>query len=266
VARRAYVTLVTNDDFATGALTLAKSIRACGGVWPLVVMTTFAGRSIDALADLGCEIRPVTPPAVSAEFGARHGRAALHREAPFDKGGKPSFHDPLDNFCKLRLWQMTDLERAVFLDADTLMVANADRLFDYPAFSAAPNVYQTLADFGRMNSGVFVAAPDKPLYDAMLARLDRPGVFWRRTDQTFLQDYFPEWHGLPCRYNMLQYVYFQLPELWDWPQIRIVHYQYEKPWQDDHPKRDQLQPLIDLWWHVAEHSELPADGRHSRAG
>ena len=81
----------------------------------------------------------------------------------------------------------------------------------------------------------------------MLDRLDRPGVFWRRTDQTFLEDFFPDWHGLPVFYNMLQYVWFALPELWDWRSIGVIHYQYEKPWEADHPKARQLAPLIELW-------------------
>ena len=50
----------------------------------------------------------------------------------------------------------------------------------------------------------------------MLARLDAPGAFWPRTDQTFLQAFFPDWHGLPIYDNLLQYVWFTLPELWDW--------------------------------------------------
>ena len=77
-------------------------------------------------------------------------------------------------------------------------------------------------------------------------RLDRPGVFWRRTDQTFLEDFFPDWHGLPVFYNMLQYVWFNMPALWSWDEIHILHFQYEKPWQD-HAKASQLRPLIDLW-------------------
>jgi alpha-N-acetylglucosamine transferase len=48
-------------------------------------------------------------------------------------------------------------------------------------------------------------------------------------------------------YNMLQYVWFNLPELWDWKSVHIVHYQYEKPWERQHPKADLLRPLIDLW-------------------
>jgi alpha-N-acetylglucosamine transferase len=132
----------------------------------------------------------------SVAFDAAHGRAALHGAAPFTKGEKPAFHTPLDNFAKLRLWQL-DYDRVVFLDADTLVLRNIDTLFDYPEFCAAPNVYQSLADFHRMNSGVFTARPDPATFDSMLTRLDRPGAFWRRTDQTFLQDFSPI--GTACR-------------------------------------------------------------------
>ena len=81
----------------------------------------------------------------------------------------------------------------------------------------------------------------------MMKRLDVPDAFWKRTDQTFLQDYFPQWHGLPVFFNMLQYVWFNLPELWDWDSISLIHFQYEKPWEPDHPKSDRLGPLIALW-------------------
>jgi alpha-N-acetylglucosamine transferase len=97
-----------------------------------------------------------------------------------------------------------------------------------------------------MNSGVFTARPAQATFSAMLAALDRPGVFWRRTDQSFLQHFFPDWHGLPVFDNMLQYAWFNLPELWDWGSIRILHFQYEKPWAD-HAKARQLAPLIALW-------------------
>jgi alpha-N-acetylglucosamine transferase len=31
----------------------------------------------------------------------------------------------------------------------------------------------------------------------MLPGSTRPDAFWPRTDQTFLQTFFPDWHGLP---------------------------------------------------------------------
>lgn len=258
VPRDAYVTLVTNADFALGAGALLRSLALTGTLADRVVMVTggVPDASRAAMAARGARIVPVELLPTSEAFNAAHARAALHGAAPFTKGEKPPFHTPLDNFAKLRLWELP-YDRVVFLDADTLVLRNIDKLFDYPEFCAAPNVYESLADFGRMNSGVFTARPNSKTYAAMLRRLDAPEAFWRRTDQTFLQAFFPDWHGLPVTYNMLQYVWFNLPELWDWDQVKLVHYQYEKPWQTDHGKAGTLRPLIDLWQAYAGDGPVP---------
>lgn len=247
--RQAYVTLVTNQDYALGALVLQRSLVHSGTKADRVVLHT-GGVSKADLAPLEAEgailIEADLLP-TSEAFNERHARLKLHADAPFTKGRKPDFHTPLDNFVKLRLWELTQYDKVIFLDADILVLKNIDRLFAYPEFSAAPNVYETLGDFHRLNSGVFVAEPSHMRFDSMLAALDQNDAFWRRTDQTFLEYYFPHWHGLPVFDNMLQYVWFNLPELWDWKAISVLHFQYEKPWEKDHPKAARLQPLIDLW-------------------
>jgi alpha-N-acetylglucosamine transferase len=252
-----YVTLVTNPDYALGARALARSLRMVGAQWPLTVLTVADIDGLSELEKLGCTILRVDPLTVSDDFKARHSRGAQHAQAPFTKGNKPRFHDPLHNFAKLRLWELEQHEKIVFLDADTLVIQNIDRLFGYPEFAAAPNLYESLTDFHRLNSGVFVAQPSRSTFEAMLERLDQPDVFWKRTDQTFLETYFPDWHGLPYIYNTLQYVWFNLPQLWNWNSVRVIHYQYEKPWEENHPKRNLLTPLIDLWWSVLENGRLP---------
>ena len=265
MTRFAYATLVTGADYALGALALARSLRAVDSEWPLVVLHTAGADDLAALKAAGCRLLRVQAPALSPAFRERHQRAALHRRAPFEHGGKPDFHMPIENFCKLHVWRLTDYQRVVFLDADTLVVRNIDKLFGYPEFSAAPNLYRTLADMHRLNSGVFVAAPAEATYRSMLKRLDAPEAFWRRTDQTFLQDYFPDWHGLPYTFNALQYLYFNLPALWRWSSINVVHYQYEKPWTPGHAKAHLLRPLIDLWQAVLRDGAIPKDLRDPTA-
>ncbi len=259
---RAFVTLVTNADFARGARALLRSLRLAGAAADRVVMHTGGVGAAD-LAPLkaqGARLVAVGLLPTSAAFDAAHARDALHARAPFTKGGKPPFHTPLDNFAKLRLWQL-DYDRVVFLDADTLVLQPIDRLFHYPELAAAPNVYASLADFTRMNSGVFTARPDPRTFARMIAALDVPGAFWPRTDQSFLQAFFPGWHGLPVYDNMLQYVWLNLPALWDWGSIRVLHYQYEKPWAAPHPKAAALAPLIALWQAYAGDGPVPAAGR-----
>jgi alpha-N-acetylglucosamine transferase len=257
-SRRAFVTLVTNADFAMGAQALIRSLKLSGTEADIVVLHTGGVEEADLtpLRARGARLVATDLLPTSDGFNAAHAREALHGAAPFTKGEKPGFHTPLDNFAKLRLWQLDDYDHVVFLDADTLVLRPIDKLFDYPEFCAAPNVYEGLGDFHRLNSGVFTAQPDPATFNAMLARLDAPGAFWRRTDQTFLQDFFPDWHGLPVTCNTLQYVWFNLPELWSWEQIRVLHFQYEKPWQD-HAKAARLWPLIDLWRAYAGEGPVP---------
>jgi alpha-N-acetylglucosamine transferase len=247
--RHAYVTLVTNADYALGATALVRSLKLTGTQAEIVVMHTGGvdDAALAPLVTLGARLYPAELLPTSDAFNERHARAKIHADTPFTKGRKPAFHTPLDNFAKLRLWQMEEYDKIVFLDADTIVLRSIDRLFDYPEFSAAPNVYESLADFHRLNSGVFVARPSRTTFETMLTTLDQPGAHWPRTDQTFLQAFFPAWHGLPVFYNMLQYVWFNMPALWDWGSVHVIHYQYEKPWERDHPRAAQLRPLIEVW-------------------
>ena len=257
--RNAYVTLVTNADYAMGAAALVRSLKLTGTKADIVVLHTGGAAASDLmpLQTLGARLVEAELLPTSAAFNERHAKSRIHTDAPFTKGNKPAFHTPLDNFAKLRLWQLTGYDAVVFIDADVLVLRNIDRLFAYPEFSAAPNVYETLADFHRLNSGVFVAKPSEETFQKMLMQLDAPDAYWRRTDQTFLQAFFPDWHGLPVFFNMLQYVWFNLPELWDWSSIAVIHYQYEKPWEKDHSKAQQLKPLIDLWQTYYEGRDIP---------
>jgi alpha-N-acetylglucosamine transferase len=252
-----YVTLIANPDYLPGARALARSLKMVRSRWPLTALALAPFDGLKELEALGCTVKVIENIPLSDAFQERHTRESQHKLAPFTRGGKPAFHNPLFNFAKLRLWELEQFRKVVFLDADTLVIRNIDRLFRFPEFSAAPNLYESLQDFHRMNSGVFVARPSRKTYQAMLARLDQPDAFWKRTDQTFLETYFPRWDGLPYIYNALQYVWFNLPELWDWRRIRVIHYQYEKPWEAENPKRRLLAPLIDLWWHVYENGKLP---------
>lgn len=255
-ADHAFVTLVSNPGYLPGAEALLRSLRMTGTAADLVVLHRGLPEPMLArLGALGARLIAAELLPTSAGFDRLHARDALHARAAFTRGGKPAFHTPLDNFIKLRLWQL-DYDRCVFIDADAVVLRPVDKLFELPEFCAAPNVYDGLDGFHRMNSGVFTMRPDPRRLADMMGRLDRPGLFWPRTDQTFLQEYFPDWHGLSIHHNTLQYVWFNMPELWSWQDIRILHFQYEKPWED-HDKAQLLAPLIALWRAIAAGQPMP---------
>ncbi|MEY9779850.1 alpha-N-acetylglucosamine transferase [Sinorhizobium fredii] len=150
-AHQAFVTLVTNADYALGAKALLRSIRLTRTPADIVVLYTGGvdAAALDPLTEFDCRLIGTELLPLSDEFNARHARRNVHEKAPFTKGRKPDFHSPLDNFCKLRLWQLVEYESCIFIDADAIVLRNIDRLFLYPEFSAAPNVYESLADFHR---------------------------------------------------------------------------------------------------------------------
>ncbi|MBV2186161.1 MAG: glycosyl transferase, partial [Rhizobium sp.] len=123
-SRNAFVTLVTNADYAMGAVALARSIRRTGSPADIVVLHTggVETRALQPLEALGCRLVEVDHLPLSHEFNLRHARGNLHANAPFTKGRKPAFHSPLDNFCKLRLWQLIDYATCIFIDADAIVL------------------------------------------------------------------------------------------------------------------------------------------------
>ncbi len=251
----AYITVVTNNEYVPGVIALYRSLRYVQSDYQLLVGFTDNVTAIEDIERHGARTVRLKPPRLSEDFQKRHSTESIHKNTFL--GRKPSFHNTLQNFIKIEIWNLDGFDKMVFLDADTLVLKNPDRLFQFPAFSAAPNLYAAVQDLNRMNSGVFVFKPDKGIYEDMIETLNRRDSFYKRTDQTFLQAYFPDWHGLPYTYNVLQYVYMNLPEIWVWNNLKIVHFQYEKPWDLFHEKKELFKDLIELWSLFFEKGEIP---------
>jgi glycogenin glucosyltransferase len=119
-------------------------------------------------------------------------------------------------FTKLHAWRLTEYEKAVFLDADTLVLQNVDELFDRPEISAAPDIGKDfiliLIQFvlgwpDYFNSGVFVFKPSLETYRQLVQFGIEEGSF-DGGDQGLLNKWFKNWresdasHRLPFTYNM----------------------------------------------------------------
>lgn len=261
VHRYAYATLLATKEYLPGVIALSRSIRNSGTRYPLEILVaeSLMDEETVSLLDLeGARVTLASPLALSTEFVERHHPASLHRRDPFLSGEKPHFHSPVENFLKLRVWELEEYERVAFIDADAIALQNPDEIFEFEPFAGAPNEYLRDDPVRRLNSGVFVAEPDRSSFERLLSCLDSPDAYWRRTDQSFLQMMFPNWDRLPIRFNTLQYLWLNRPEVWNWDEIIVLHYQYEKPWDLNHGKTGALGPLIELWHHVARTGCPPA--------
>ena len=217
--RYACTTLVTTPEYVIGALVLGHSIRQSG--WPHQIVS-FVTPDISAadqdrlrlIWDEVTEVQPIDNPNRSQEWG-------------------------LDSFetvyTKLRLWQRTEYQKLVYIDADAVVLSNLDELLDRPRFAAAPCT--TAPD--QFNSGVMVLEPSRATFDDMMARRAELHSY-DGSDQGFLNSYFSEWfegppeHRLPLIYNVPRILAYYRPA---WMRlegkIKVLHYYGpRKPWNN----------------------------------
>ena len=101
-------------------------------------------------------------------------------------------------------WTLTQYTKCVFLDADTLVIQNCDKLFDREELSASPDVGWP----DCFNSGVFVFRPNMNTYAELVNLAGTMGSF-DGGDQGLLNTFFSDWatkdisKHLPFTYNMV---------------------------------------------------------------
>ncbi|CDH50933.1 glycogenin-1 [Lichtheimia corymbifera JMRC:FSU:9682] len=243
---KAYITLITNDTYAPGALVLAHRLRDIGSIHDLVCLVTHqVSNHVRALLLDRCYTRLVD---VQELFTTRFENLLLL--------GRPELGATL---TKIQLWGLTEYTKLVFLDADTLPIRNIDDLFSRPAFSAAPDTGWP----DCFNSGVFVAEPSDSIYQGLLQMATDKGSF-DGGDQGLLNSFFCHWpetpqHRLPFTYNTTpSAVYSYLPAYREFKQkISVIHFiGKDKPWHHTQRFADGslFKPagtdteFLQLWW------------------
>jgi len=220
VLKQAFVTLATQDNYAVGAIVLGHSLRRVATTRQLAVMIT-SSITERLRAELCCLFDLV----VEVNVLDSHDVENLALLARPDLGV---------TFSKLHCWRLTQYDKCVFLDADTLVLQNVDELFDRAEFSAAPDAGWP----DCFNSGVFVYTPSMDTYQALLSFATEQGSF-DGGDQGLLNMYFSDWSSqdiakrLPFTYNVVsQTFYSYLPAFRFYGKdVKICHFiGAQKPW------------------------------------
>eukprot|EP00038_Savillea_parva_P006728 m.165490 g.165490 ORF g.165490 m.165490 type:complete len:331 (+) comp12567_c0_seq1:53-1045(+) len=218
--REAFVTLCTKESYVKGALVVGHSLRMSGTTREIVCLTVedLPPRSKVELLTVFDQLIDVT----LTDTGDTKALQLL---------GRP---DLGVTATKVACWTLTQYSKCVFLDADTLVLANVDDLFDRPELSAAPDVGWP----DCFNSGVFVYVPSRETYGKLLTTLATEGSF-DGGDQGLLNTFFSSWatddaaHRLPFGYNMTtNAAYTYAPALARFKDsVKIVHFiGADKPW------------------------------------
>lgn len=216
----AFVSLATNNDYGSGAYVLGKSLKNTNTTKRLALMVTNGISEAQRvhLNEVWDELIDVT----TLDSNDTVNLSLLDR---------PELGC---TFSKLRAWTLTQFDKCVFLDADTLVLQNVDDLFEREELSA-------VADIGWpdcFNSGVFVFKPSQTTYAGLLKHADKFGSF-DGGDQGLLNEFFSDWstkdisRHLPFTYNTVSSaVYSYAPAFKRYGKdVKIVHFLGAvKPW------------------------------------
>ncbi|WVR05738.1 hypothetical protein IAU60_002763 [Kwoniella sp. DSM 27419] len=258
---KAWVTLVTNESYLAGLITLHRTLTSVSS-YPLIVMTTSA---------MSTAVRHLIESFSIPVIEVPHLQPASDRHAGFD----PSFSRFADTWTKLRVFGMVQYKRLILIDSDMIFTRGMDELFDmdlpgpgwiaaapacvcnpfkikhYPSDWVPANCsfrHQSptsgLSDpplpspqSGRtshlLNSGLVVLEPSAGTMDAIVEHLNTsPNVpTYQFPDQDLLAELFEgRWKPLPWWTNALKTLRAAHSDVWRDEEVRLIHYILDKPW------------------------------------
>ena len=221
---RSYVTVISTDDYLPGVLALAKNIRdTCR--YPLLVITSndLSKATYEKLKKHDIKFIQKEDINISTEL-----LRATQNNAWFSHWA--------NSFLKLRIFDLTDYDKIVFIDCDMMLLESVDEVFEAPDMSATigGQSYPGNEHLVDLNSGFIVIIPREGLSEQIAALI--PEVAEKKVvfgDQDVIQAYFTDWQKhsellLPGGYNVwFSHYQFYLEHEF----VKVVHFiGRKKPW------------------------------------
>ncbi|KAJ7945266.1 Hexosyltransferase [Quillaja saponaria] len=250
VRREAYATILHSAHvYVCGAIAAAQSIRMSGSTRDLVILVdeTISVYHRSGLEEAGWKIRII-------------------RRIRNPKAEKDAYNEW--NYSKFRLWQLTDYDKIIFIDADLIILRNIDFLFGMPEISATGN------NGTLFNSGVMVIEPSNCTFKLLMDHINEIESY-NGGDQGYLNEIFTWWHRIPRHMNFLKHFWIgddeekkqMKTQLFgaEPPILYVLHYLGLKPWlcfrdYDCNWNWDIMQEFTsdvahEKWWKV--HDAMP---------
>ncbi|XP_052782713.1 uncharacterized protein LOC128218967 [Mya arenaria] len=144
-----------------------------------------------------------------------------------------------DCFTKLLFFNMTDYERIIFMDVDTLVLKSPDVLFDLPPVPlAAPIAYWL--DPPEFTSALLVIQPERRLWEAISAKIGDV-IIINLFDMNLLNNFYK--HTLTTSKG------FTFPEILVLPGYFLTlspHFKENITWTDEMRPKSVISPFLDI--------------------
>ncbi|GAB2277499.1 hypothetical protein Dimus_012206 [Dionaea muscipula] len=177
--REAYATMLhSSEEYVCGAIALAQSLLGTNTSKDLILLADpfISRRSIRGLSAAGWKIKRIE------RIRSPHAKQGAYNEW---------------NYSKLRVWQLTDYHKVIFIDSDFIVLGNIDHLFSYPQLSAAPN------HMWIFNSGLMVIEPSQCVFNHLMSKRYTLRSY-NGGDQGYINEVFTWWHRITTRLNYLK--------------------------------------------------------------
>lgn len=225
--RYAYVTILS-DEYLKGALALNQSIKdRCQ--YPLLVLCYDVSKETqEILRQNEIEFRMV--PMITSPF-----ESAKYRGV----------------YTKLHIFNLTEFDKIIFLDSDTIVVRNIDRLFELDSEFAATALKGVALITTQFSPGLMLVKPDAEKFNELMAlRLTTPT--YDGGDQGFLNVVFAnKWYRIPDEYHVTKRIFMYHKNMWN--ELRssmcVIHYPSAKPWHTARNSFDEGYEEVEAVWH-----------------
>jgi len=253
---KAFITVLTTDSYLPGILVVSRSLKMTGTSIPLFTCVTsdVSASTFSVLRKAGIEIIQIE--ALSSGKNDSSGYSPPHWR---------------NTFSKLQIFKLDQFDKLVYLDADLLICASLDHLFNKPHLSAVNAGGFVHKDWRDLNSGLMVIEPSHDTFRKIQSVLDG-AMDELRSDQDVLHKSFPEWPtqsklNLGHSYNIFDDYIEDAEKLLSYKLInnisdiardktssviKVIHFVSTKPWDLIGQSKDKLPVAFKLWFDVYE--------------
>merc|ERR1712130_14777 len=242
------VTLATNNEYAKGAVVLARSLRRVGTSAELLCMI-----SADVSEGPKLSLEMTFDRVVTIDIFDSQDAATLAELGRAELGV---------TWTKLWAWKFTEYSKMIFMDCDMIVLKSIDELFDREELSAVPDCGWP----SIFNSGLFVFKPSTETYEA-ICKHAKENKSWDGGDQGLLNSYFSDWSTkdisriLPFGYNVhAAATYAYLPAFRQFQdQIKVIHFLGSaKPWTSQQSPAGPFNQFWNMWWDIYKNNDSPS--------